>query len=129
MLTARLFPDNRAVSNKIERTARASYPSNHRLASMDQRSRPASCTDFCTGGIRYSRTVRVPRWISAVTCIPGISVYSPAADGQIRRLQRDQRAISRPGRRARAASGALASFGSAASGLTRVTEPATMPYS
>jgi hypothetical protein len=35
------------------------------------RSRPASCATFWTGETRYSRTLRVPRWISALTCVPG----------------------------------------------------------
>ena len=26
---------------------------------------------FCTGERRYSKTLRVPRWISALTCMPG----------------------------------------------------------
>lgn len=33
----------------------------------NQRSRPAWCATFCTGESRYSRTLRVPRWISAFT--------------------------------------------------------------
>jgi DNA polymerase V len=36
-----------------------------------QRSRAASWKAFCTGESRYSNTVRVPRWISAETCMPG----------------------------------------------------------
>ena len=37
------------------------------------RSRPPSCSVFCTGDKRYSITVRRPWWISATTRIPGAS--------------------------------------------------------
>jgi len=37
------------------------------------RSRPASWVILWTGESRYSRTVRVPRWISALTSMPGTS--------------------------------------------------------
>ena len=39
----------------------------------NQRSRAASWNALVTGESRYSRTVRVPRWISAETCMPGVS--------------------------------------------------------
>jgi hypothetical protein len=34
-------------------------------------SRPASWAIFCTGKRRQSRTLREPRWISALTSVPG----------------------------------------------------------
>ena len=45
------------------------------VAHADQRSRPASCMVFWMGESRYSRTVRLPRLISAETCMPGLSWY------------------------------------------------------
>src|SRR6266480_460226 len=46
----------------------------------DQRSRAASWKALVTGERRYSSTVRVPRWISADTCMPGARLYfSPSA--------------------------------------------------
>jgi hypothetical protein len=42
---------------------------------VPQRSRPASCSVLRTGDSRYSSTVRLPRLISAVTCMPEDSAW------------------------------------------------------